>query len=103
MTERLIYEALADAFVCEGVDTQFTLMGHGQMHWVIAMSERPGMKTIHARHEHCACVMATGYAFATGKVGIASVTCGPGFTQITTALTSAVKARVPLIVFAADS
>jgi acetolactate synthase I/II/III large subunit len=103
VTERLIYEALADAFLREGVDTQFTLMGHGQMHWVIAMSERAGVKTVHARHEHCACAMATGYAFATGKVGIASVTCGPGFTQIMTALTSAVQAKVPLIVLAADS
>jgi thiamine pyrophosphate-dependent acetolactate synthase large subunit-like protein len=103
MAGQLIYEALADAFVREGVDTQFTLMGHGQMHWTIAMSEKPGMKTIHARHEHCAAAMATGYAFATGKVGIASVTCGPGFTQIITALTSAAQARVPLIVLAADA
>jgi acetolactate synthase I/II/III large subunit len=47
--------------------------------------------------------MAIGYHFATGKVGVASTTCGPGFTQITTALTSATHARVPLVVFTADA
>ena len=40
-----IYEALAQAFVAEGVDTHFTLMGDGNMHWVAAMQKR-------RRHEH---------------------------------------------------
>ena len=28
-----LYEALAEAFHAEGVDTQFVLMGDGNMHW----------------------------------------------------------------------
>jgi acetolactate synthase I/II/III large subunit len=84
-----IYEALAEAFAAEGVDTHFTLMGDGNMHWVAAMQKLDGMATFSARHEHCACAMAMGYHLATGKIGIASVTCGPGFTQIMTALTTA--------------
>jgi len=32
-----IYAALAQAFAAEGVDTHFTLMGDGNMHWVAAM------------------------------------------------------------------
>lgn len=75
-----IYEALAQAFAAEGVDTHFTLMGDGNMHWVAAMQKLDGMSTFSARHEHCACAMAMGYHLATGKVGVASVTCGPGFT-----------------------
>jgi thiamine pyrophosphate-dependent acetolactate synthase large subunit-like protein len=47
--------------------------------------------------------MADGYARATGKVGVASTTCGPGFTQIMTALTIAARGRVPLVVFAGDA
>src|SRR5438876_7924886 len=82
-----IYEALAQAFAAEGVDTHFTLMGDGNMHWATAMKNLDGMASFSARHEHCACAMAMGYHLATGKVGVASVTCGPGFTQITTALT----------------
>src|SRR5438128_662532 len=95
-----IYEALAQAFAAEGVDTHFTLMGDGNMHWASAMKNLDRMGTFSARHEHCACAMAMGYHLATGKVGVASVTCGPGFTQIMTALTVAARGRVPLVVFA---
>jgi acetolactate synthase I/II/III large subunit len=98
-----IYEALAQAFAAEGVDTHFTLMGDGNMHWVAAMQKLDGMNTFSARHEHCATAMAMGYQLATGKVGVASVTCGPGFTQIMTALTTAARARIPLVVFAGEA
>ena len=95
MTNMPTYQALAHAFAAEGVDHHFTLMGDGNMHWVTAMKDLPGMNTYHSRHEHCATAMAMGYYSATGKVGVASVTCGPGFTQIMTALTSAARSNVP--------
>ena len=98
-----IYEGLAQAFVAEGVDTHFTLMGDGNMHWVAAMQKRDGVSTFSVRHEHCACAMAMGYHCATGKVGVASVTCGPGLTQIMTALTTASRGRIPLVVFAGEA
>jgi acetolactate synthase I/II/III large subunit len=103
MTNMPTYQALAHAFAAEGVDHHFTLMGDGNMHWVTAMKDLPGMNTYHARHEHCATAMAMGYYSATGKVGVASVTCGPGFTQIMTALTSAARSSVPLVVFAGEA
>jgi len=96
-------EMLALAFEAEGVDTLFTLMGDANMYWSTAMAERPGMRVVHARHESCAVSMADGYARATGKVGVASTTCGPGFTQIMTSLVMAAKANTPLVVFAGDS
>ena len=46
--------------------------------------------------------MADGYARASGKVGVASVHQGPGFTNALTGLTEAAKARTPLVVLAAD-
>jgi acetolactate synthase I/II/III large subunit len=98
-----IYQALAEAFAAEGVDTQFILMGDGNMHFGTAMKNLDGMATFSARHEHCACAMAMGYHLATGKVGVASVTCGPGFTQITTALAVASRGRIPLVVFAGEA
>lgn len=103
MSNLPIYEMLAQAFASEGVDTVFNLMGDGNMHWATAMSKIDGVQMFHARHEHCACGMAMGYYSATGKTGVASVTCGPGVTQITTALSTAVRARVPLVVFAGES
>ena len=67
------------------------------------MKNLDGMSTFAARHEHCACAMAMGYHLATGKVGVASVTCGPGFTQIMTALSVASRGRIPLVVFAGEA
>src|SRR5258708_322590 len=103
MSNLPIYEMLARAFVDEGVDTFFNLMGDGNMHWATALSKIEGVRAIHARHEHCACAMAMGYFSATGKTGVASVTCGPGVTQISTALATAVRANIPLVVFAGES
>jgi acetolactate synthase I/II/III large subunit len=103
MSNLPIYEMLAQAFAGEGVDTLFSLMGDGNMHWATAMSKIEGMRVFHARHEHCACGMAMGYHSATGKVGVATVTCGPGVTQIVTALTTASRAGVPMVVFAGES
>lgn len=102
MPDTTIYEALAEIFVAEGVETFFTLMGDGNMHWATTMKNMDGVRMIHVRHEHCACAMAMGYHSATGKVGVASVTCGPGFTQIMTALTTAVRGKVPLVIFAGE-
>ena len=98
-----IYRALANAFHAEGADTPFVLTGDGNMHWEVALSDTPGVHPIHVRHEHCAVAMATSYAVATGKVGVASVTCGPGLTQIMTALATAAQARIPVVVFAGES
>jgi acetolactate synthase-1/2/3 large subunit len=103
MSNLPMYEMLAKAFVSEGVDTVFNLMGDGNMHWATAMSQIDGVQMIHARHEHCACAMAIGYHSATGNIGVASVTCGPGVTQISTALATAVRANIPLVVFAGET
>ncbi len=103
MSKSHIYDALAEAFAAEGVDTQFALMGDGNMHWSTAFAALPGIQTIHVRHEHCSVAAATAYNAATGKIAAASVTCGPGLTQIMTALPAAVRARLPLVVFAGEA
>src|SRR5215831_6598665 len=98
-----LYEALAEAFLAEGVDTQFVLMGDGNMHWSTAFARLPGVHTVHVRHEHSTVAAATAYNVATGKVAVASVTCGPGVTQLMTAMPAAVRARLPMVVFAGES
>jgi acetolactate synthase I/II/III large subunit len=97
------YEVLSQAFVAEGVDTMYALLGDANMYWGAIMAQKYGVHVVHARHEHCAVAMADGYARHTGKVGVASVTCGPGFTQIMTALATASRGSIPLVVFAGDS
>jgi thiamine pyrophosphate-dependent acetolactate synthase large subunit-like protein len=46
--------------------------------------------------------MAAGYASAMGSVGFASVTCGPGFTQLMTALSSIERDKLPVVVLAGE-
>src|SRR5262249_54039134 len=58
---------------------------------------------VHVRHEHVTVAAATAYNVATGKVAVACVTCGPGVTQVMTALPAAVRAGLPLVVFAGES
>ena len=103
MEKLQVSDMLALAFKAEGVEFVFTLMGDANMYWAAKMGDKYGANLVHARHEHCACAMADGYARATGKVGVASTTCGPGFTQIMTALTMAARGNVPMVVFAGDA
>ncbi len=103
MSQFPLYQALAEAFVAEGVDTQFALMGDGNMHFVAALSALPNVETIHLRHEHCTVAAAMAYHVATGRIAAASVTCGPGLTQLMTALPAAVRAHLPVVVMSGES
>ncbi|MGW0458261.1 thiamine pyrophosphate-binding protein [Streptomyces tendae] len=97
-----VYEAVADAFVAEGTSHVFGMMGDANMHWMNAMAER-GAALVEARHEGPGLTMADGWARATGRPGVASTTCGPGVTQLATALVCAARARTPLVVFAGEA
>ena len=76
-----VSDALAQAFVKEGVTTIFGLMGNGNMYWWQALDLHPDVTIHETRHEGTALTMAEGWARATGKVGVCAVTQGPGLTQ----------------------
>ena len=102
MSNLPIYEMLAQAFAGEGVDACFNLMGDGNMHWA-AMSKIDGVRMFHARHEHCACGMAMSTATRPARSASHRSPADPGVTQIMTGSPTAVRARVPLVVFAGES
>jgi thiamine pyrophosphate-dependent acetolactate synthase large subunit-like protein len=97
-----LYDALAQAFVRERVGTCFALLGDANMHWAGALSGL-GVECIYTRHEHAAVAGGAAFARSTGEVGCATVTCGPGLTQIMTILPIAVRARIPLVVFSGEA
>ncbi|ATI43849.1 decarboxylase (plasmid) [Pacificitalea manganoxidans] len=99
---RKVYEVLAEAFLQEEIDTCFALLGDANMNWATTLGER-GTRMLYLRHEHCAVSAAMSYARSSGRVGIATVTCGPGLTQTLTALPAAVRASLPLVIFAGES
>lgn len=98
-----VYEAMARAFLLEDVDTIFSLMGDANMYWMTSLLGSGQVTNVHARHENAAVAMADGYARSTGKVGIATVTSGPGLTQATTAIIGAARYNVPMVIFAGDT
>src|SRR5205085_338120 len=97
-----VFDVLAQAFAQEGVRTCFALLGDANMNWAARLAAR-GCRMIYVRHEHCAVAAAMAYARKSGDVGLATVTCGPGVTQLTTALPAAVRAHLPVVVFAGEA
>jgi len=96
------FEIIADLFCHHDVEVCFALLGDANMHWAGAMHER-GIKFIYPRHEHAAVAAAAAYTRSSGKIGCASVTCGPGLTQIMTILPIAVRANIPIVIFAGEA
>lgn len=94
--------ALADAVHAEGVAVVFGVLGDGNLGLVTGLVDR-GVRFVAARHEAGAVAMADGYARASGRPGIATVTHGPGLTQVGTPLTTARRARSPVLVLAGDT
>src|SRR5262245_52869024 len=97
-----VYDILAKAFMQEDVRTCFALLGDANMNWAARLSEQ-GCRMVYVRHEHCALAAAMAYARKNWDVGVASVTCGPGVTQLITALPAAVRAHLPVVVFAGEA
>ena len=96
------YDVVAKAIKAQGVGHCFALLGDGNMHFAGALAHL-GVSFTYARHEHCAVSMAMAYARVTGQPGLATVTCGPGLTQVMTGLSAAVRARIPLVLFVGES
>src|SRR5919106_4120145 len=97
-----VYDILAKAFAQEGVRACFALLGDANMNWAARLSAQ-GCRMVYVRHEHCALASAMAYARKSGDVGVASVTCGPGVTQVVTALPAAARAHLPVVVFAGEA
>ncbi len=90
-------EALVDILIEQGVEYIFGLPGGSAIPIYDALVGR-NIKLVLTRHEQGAVHMADGYARATGKVGVALVTSGPGATNTVTGLLTALMDSVPLIV-----
>jgi acetolactate synthase I/II/III large subunit len=89
---RLVWEAL----LAEGVDTVFGYPGGAIMPVYDAMLGYP-VHHVLVRHEQGAAHMADGYARASGKVGVALATSGPGATNLVTGIATAMLDSSPVV------
>lgn len=90
-TQLRVYEAVAQALVADGCTAVFGLMGDDTAAMCVAIQDS-GIAYYGARHENQAVAMADGYARVTRRVGVATVTGGPGFSNALTAINTARRA-----------
>jgi acetolactate synthase-1/2/3 large subunit len=89
-------EILWATLVGEGVTDVFGYPGGAILPAYDALRKFP-IRHILVRHEQGAAHMADGYARATGKVGVAVATSGPGATNLVTGIATAMLDSVPLV------
>ncbi|MGB6329887.1 MAG: acetolactate synthase large subunit [Halarcobacter sp.] len=91
---KMVTESLRE----EGVEVVFGYPGGAIMNVYDEIYKQSFFQHILTRHEQAAIHAAEGYAKSTGKVGVAIVTSGPGFTNAVTGLADAYMDSIPLVV-----
>jgi acetolactate synthase-1/2/3 large subunit len=89
-------DALMEALKAEGVEHVFGIPGGANLPTYDALYDAE-LTHIQARHEQGAGHMAEGYAKASGRVGVAMATSGPGATNLVTAIADAIMDSVPTV------
>lgn len=97
-----VHETMAAA-LAELTDTLFGLLGDSNLFLANAFVEGHGGRYVSAVHESGAVMMAHGYASRSGRLGVATVTQGPGLTNTATALVEVARARTPLLLLCGDT
>ena len=85
-----------EALKAEGVEHVFGIPGGANLPTYDAIYDAD-LTHIQARHEQGAGHMAEGYAKASGKVGVAMATSGPGATNLVTPIADAIMDSVPTV------
>ncbi|MGA2572205.1 MAG: biosynthetic-type acetolactate synthase large subunit [Terracidiphilus sp.] len=94
-------EIIWATLVGEGVDTVFGYPGGTILPAYDALRKFP-VRHILVRHEQGAAHMADGYARASGKVGVAIATSGPGSTNLVTGIATAMLDSSPIVCITAN-
>jgi acetolactate synthase-1/2/3 large subunit len=90
-------QMVCESLLREGVEVMFGLPGGAILPFYQTLPEYPKLRHILVRHEQNAGHAADGYARASGKVGVAIATSGPGATNLVTPLATAMMDSVPIV------
>jgi acetolactate synthase-1/2/3 large subunit len=90
-------EIVMECLLREGVDVIFGYPGGAILPTYDAMTKYPQIRHVLVRHEQGASHMADGYARATGRVGVAIATSGPGATNLVTGISTAMMDSSPIV------
>ncbi len=89
-------QMLLECLMREGVECVFGYPGGVMLPLYDEMYEHP-LRHVLVRHEENAAFAASGYAMATGKVGVCMATSGPGATNLVTGLVNALMDSIPIV------
>jgi len=100
-TEQLMgAEIMVRALQAEGVKYIWGYPGGAVLYIYDALYKQDTMQHVLVRHEQAAVHAADGYARATGDVGVALVTSGPGVTNAVTGIATAYTDSIPMVIIA---
>ena len=91
-------QMVIESLIAEDVTVVFGYPGGAIMNVYDEIYKQNGFEHVLARHEQAAIHAAEGYSKATGKVGVAMITSGPGFTNAVTGLADAYMDSIPMVV-----
>ncbi|MCJ0765505.1 thiamine pyrophosphate-binding protein [Variovorax terrae] len=91
------FELIASTVAELGFRQVFGLMGAGNLPWLCHGVDRALFEYVSVRHEASAVNAAAGYARASGRVGLATTTHGPGIGNAFTALAAAARDNSPVV------
>ena len=91
-------EILVKALQAEGVKFVWGYPGGAVLHIYDAFYKQDTIQHVLVRHEQAAVHAADGYARATGDVGVALVTSGPGVTNAVTGIATAYMDSIPMVI-----
>ncbi|WP_028604070.1 acetolactate synthase 3 catalytic subunit [Ottowia thiooxydans] len=91
-------EILIKALQLEGVKHIWGYPGGAALHIYDALYRQDIVQHILVRHEQAAVHAADGFARATGEVGVALVTSGPGVTNAVTGIATAYMDSIPMVI-----
>ena len=91
-------EILVKALQAEGVKYVWGYPGGAVLHIYDAFYKQDTIQHVLVRHEQGAVHAADGYARATGDVGVALVTSGPGVTNAVTGIATAYMDSIPMVI-----
>lgn len=98
-----VHQALAQSIIDHGIDTVFGLMGDANLflsnHFVQELKGR----FVPVVYEGSSVLAAMGYWHVSGKVGVATVTHGPGLSNCLTALIEGARRHSPCVLIAGDT
>ncbi len=90
-------EIILECLLREGVEVLFGYPGGAILPTYDAMTRYPQIHHVLVRHEQGAAHMADGYARASGRVGVAIATSGPGATNLVTGIATAMMDSSPIV------